>query len=115
MIKLRPTRERTPESMTLEIPFNVPIPGIERNRGDPPRWRHMKMACGENIKRSYKQTRMDLAYNFRSAFTSAAKLRDEQDAFCSKAAVAHSKGEKLEDAFPDDLAQEALVDVLRGE
>lgn len=132
MIKLRETRERTPESLVLEMPYNVLGRGQEWREGEPPRWRHMKMACGENIKRVYKQvrpsfsclarsrlmsdaqTRMDLAYNFRSSFEIARKLKVSQDEYCEAALSAHSKGEVLASKFPDDLEWEALVDVLRG-
>lgn len=47
--------------MMLEPPFNLPFAAADRKVGDPPRWRHMKNACGENIRRVYHQTRMDLA------------------------------------------------------
>ncbi|KAK4046878.1 hypothetical protein OIV83_005774 [Microbotryomycetes sp. JL201] len=117
VIKLRPTRERTPDSLVLEMPFNIPIPGNEWKKGDPPRWRHMKMACGENIKRTYKQTRLDLSWNFRSAFEQARTLKQNQDTFCHKVRRAHSRGQVLpstEREFPDELKWEALVDVLRG-
>lgn len=132
MIKLRETRERTPESLVLEMPYNVLGKGQEWREGEPPRWRHMKMACGENIRRVYKQvrlsslwcssealirgaqTRMDLAYNFRSSLEIARKIKRSQDEFCEAALFAHSKGEVLAAKFPDDLEWEALVDVLRG-
>lgn len=42
MFKLRETRERTPASMILEPPFNLPFAAADRKPGDPPRWRHMK-------------------------------------------------------------------------
>lgn len=45
VIKLRPTAERTIDSLVLEMPWNVKLPsGERRKRGDPPRWRHMKSA-----------------------------------------------------------------------
>ncbi|GAA5872453.1 hypothetical protein JCM1840_006065 [Sporobolomyces johnsonii] len=114
-IKLRPTKERTPDSLVLEMPWNVKLPsGERRKKGDPPRWRHMKMACGENIRRVHHQTRLDLSWNFRSAFDSARTLKRKQDAFCSRALAAHARGEVEEGEFPDDLKLEALVDVLRG-
>lgn len=69
MIKLRQTKERTPDSLVLEMPYNVKSPGNMWREGDPPRCefacvspttaerrlltafeikgRHMKMACGE--------------------------------------------------------------------
>ncbi len=48
-IKLRQTSAKTPDSMVLETPFNV-AGAPERRKGDPPRWRHLKMACGGNYR-----------------------------------------------------------------
>ncbi|GAA5841787.1 hypothetical protein JCM11251_004064 [Rhodosporidiobolus azoricus] len=121
VIKLRPTAERTVLSRVLELPWNVVNPNGERKkRGDPPRWRHMKMACGENIRRVYGQTRLDLAWNFRSNFDEARRLKHKQDSYCARTLEAHRSGQVLVtevgeiEQFPDDLKQEALVDVLRG-
>ena len=86
----------------------------------------MKHACGENIRRVYSQTRLDLAWNFRTAYAEATKLKRAQDRFCERALDAHAKGlylrpdslssssSSVTEEFPDDLKQEALVDVLRG-
>lgn len=85
----------------------------------------MKHACGENIRRVYSQTRLDLAWNFRNAYAEATKLKRAQDQFCERALEAHKEGTYLHSVgsssssasvaeFPDDLKQEALVDVLRG-
>ncbi|BGP37577.1 hypothetical protein JCM10449v2_001494 [Rhodotorula kratochvilovae] len=121
VIKLRPTAERTIDSLVLEMPWNVKLPSGERKkRGDPPRWRHMKNACGENIRNVYGQTRLDLAWNFRSNLDKARTLKQKQDRFCSRALAAAKAGHALTDEkgeqedFPDDLQLEALVDVLRG-
>ncbi|GAA5909922.1 hypothetical protein JCM8208_000990 [Rhodotorula glutinis] len=121
VIKLRPTVERTIDSLVLEMPWNVKLPSGERKkRGDPPRWRHMKNACGENIRRVYGQTRLDLAWNWRSNLDKARTLKRQQDKFCRRALGASLSGRALVDdkgeaeSFPDDLQLEALVDVLRG-
>jgi hypothetical protein len=56
---------------------------------------------------------MDAIWNFRQAYNEARKIKDAQDAFCSKV----KRGlwnEVDESAFPQDLQWEALVDVLRG-
>lgn len=66
---------------------------------------------GENPSRDYSMTRMDSAWNFRSAYESARKIRDAQDKFCSKAEA--GAWSDLGD-LPEDLQWEALVDVLRG-
>lgn len=59
---------------------------------------------------------MDGQWNFRNAYDEARKIRDAQDAFCSKVeAGAWDILEADEPAeFPDDLQWESLVDVLRG-
>lgn len=124
LIKLRPTKERTIESLALELPYNVALPSSNSSssRRGRPRWRHMKHACGENIRRVYSQTRLDLAWNFRDAYAEATKLKRAQDRFCERALEVHAKGTYLRHdsssasvaEFPDDLKQEALVDVLRG-
>jgi hypothetical protein len=64
-------------------------------------------ACGENIHRVYNDNRFDQAYNFRKAYNEATKLRVKQDEWCKVGAA-------NKEPFPEDLAQEALVDVLRG-
>ncbi|GAA6021304.1 hypothetical protein JCM11491_005797 [Sporobolomyces phaffii] len=117
-IKLRPTQANTPDSLVIEMPWDVRRPSGDRKpKGQRPYWRRMKMACGENIKRVHNQVRMDNSWNFRSAFDSARALKRKQDAFCRKALDLQVKGQALnrdEAEFPDDLKLEALVDVLRG-
>ncbi|KAK4704844.1 hypothetical protein P7C70_g1364, partial [Phenoliferia sp. Uapishka_3] len=115
VIKLRATKEKTPDSLVLEMPYHIPTPNkTVWDPEDPPRWRHMKMACGENIRRVYKQTRLDLSYNFRSALEKARSIKISQDEYCEKAVQASARGDILEEKFPYDLEWEALVDVLRG-
>ena len=57
-------------------------------------------------------TRMDSSLQWRTLLTSATKLREEQDAFCEKAKANTLATDQI--AFPDDLALEAVVNVLRG-
>lgn len=109
MLKLRPTKERSPFSKLVDPPFTYNGSGIEP--AYPPKWRYLKQACGENPSRLYGQTRMDSIYQMRSLYAEAAKLRDAQDTYCDRAVNHDWKG--LGD-FPDDLRLEALVDVLRG-
>lgn len=109
VIKLRQTKERSPTAMLVEPPFT--LNGSYFDHDLPPRWRHMKHACGENPSNAYSMTRMDSGWAFRSAYESARKLRDAQDEFCSKVEAGLWSG--LGD-FPEDLQWEALVDVLRG-
>jgi len=46
VIKLRPTKERSTSSLLLEPPFD--LNNISVDYSVPPRWRHMKHACGES-------------------------------------------------------------------
>lgn len=109
-IKLRDTLERTPTSKLLEPPFTL-------NDSDsidwtiPPRWRHMKHACGENPSGVYGNTRMDNMWAFREIYDKARQVKEEQDAYCEKALEGNWKGLR---SFPEELQYEALVDVLRG-
>ncbi|KAL0573283.1 hypothetical protein V5O48_008666 [Marasmius crinis-equi] len=101
-IKLRPTSEKSTSSMLLESPFESPS-----------HWRHLKQACGENPSRVYSGTRMDTIWSFRAAYEEARKLKEKQDEYCQK--VKAGRWDSIRDeAFPDDLQWEALVDVLRG-
>ncbi|KAJ3769241.1 hypothetical protein FB446DRAFT_227416 [Lentinula raphanica] len=109
VVKLRPTEERSPSSMLLEPPFTFNGSGIEEVQ--PPRWRQLKQACGENPSRFYSGTRMDTIWAYRKGYEEARKLKVKQDAYCEKAAA--GQWNALGD-FPDDLKWEALVDVLRG-
>ncbi|KAJ6577402.1 carbohydrate esterase family 9 protein [Mycena capillaripes] len=107
-IKLRKTQERSSTSMVLEAPYQInssfPDPAL------PPRWRHMKHACGENP-RWYGDTRMDTIYAFREAYNTATQIKGKQDEYCSK--ILANEWEGMGE-FPESLQWEALVDVLRG-
>ncbi|KAF8161156.1 carbohydrate esterase family 9 protein [Crassisporium funariophilum] len=109
VIKLRETTERSPSSMLLEPPYHVntsfPNPNL------PPRWRHMKHACGENPSAVYKDTRMDTIWAFRQAYNTATQIKERQDEYCSRALS--DDWADLGD-FPEVLQWEALVDVVRG-
>ncbi|KAF9233435.1 hypothetical protein BU15DRAFT_53885 [Melanogaster broomeanus] len=108
-IKLRSTSERSPTSMLVDPPYG--INGTQVDYDTPPRWRHMKHACGENPSRVYSGTRMDTVWSYRQAYEHARQIKDKQDEYCSKAAAGEWNG--LGD-FPDDLQWEAMVDILRG-
>ncbi|KAF5380445.1 hypothetical protein D9615_004477 [Tricholomella constricta] len=127
VIKLRSTAERTPTSMLLEPPYN--INSSFSNPNLPPRWRHMKHACGENPSTTsllelqsflkvthssdgqYKDTRMDTNWAFREAYKTAFDIKEKQDKYCSLALA--GKWKNLGE-LPEDLQWEALVDVVRG-
>ncbi|EIN06427.1 carbohydrate esterase family 9 protein [Punctularia strigosozonata HHB-11173 SS5] len=111
LMKLRPTKERTPTSMLLEPPFS--LNGSDVDLHLPPRWRHMKHACGENPRGVYGQTRMDTTWQWRKAYDKARQIKNAQDDYCLKVSDGDwtSIGSK---SFPEDLEYEALVDILRG-
>ena len=52
-------------------------------------------------------TRMGSAWRMRERFAAAKALKDAQDAFCA--------GTSTADAFPEDLALDSLVALLRGD
>ncbi|KAF9006581.1 carbohydrate esterase family 9 protein [Cyathus striatus] len=109
MVKLRKTKERSPSSMVVEPPhsLNGTISSAEYT---PFRWRHMKQACGENL-RSYG-TRMDSMWSFRSAYNEARKVKNAQDEYCAKAEA--GMWNLITQPFPESFQWEMLVDVLRG-
>ncbi|TFY76655.1 hypothetical protein EWM64_g7357 [Hericium alpestre] len=108
MLKLRKPSDRSASSMVIEPPHS--LNGTEFDSSAPPRWRHLKQACGENIDRY--GTRMDTAWSFRSAYNEARKIKLAQDAYCEKAEI--GLWESLDGPFPESFQWEALVDVLRG-
>ncbi|KAJ3867935.1 carbohydrate esterase family 9 protein [Lentinula novae-zelandiae] len=110
VIKLRKTAERSPSSMLLEPPYQINA-SEPWDASLPPRWRHMKHACGENPSRVYSATRMDTIWAFREAYNKATQIMKQQDEYCSKVEAGDLQG--LGD-FPEDLQWESLVDVLRG-
>ncbi|PSR73697.1 hypothetical protein PHLCEN_2v10616 [Hermanssonia centrifuga] len=107
MMKLRKTSERSPTSMIIEPPHN--LNGSEAD--GPLRWRHMKQACGENLRRY--GNRMDALWSFRQAYNEARKVKREQDDFCSQAQAGLWDDLSGQD-FPESFQWEMLVDVLRG-
>ncbi|RDB22753.1 hypothetical protein Hypma_010022 [Hypsizygus marmoreus] len=107
MVKLRKTAEGSPSSMIIEPPHTL---AGGKTRSDGIRWRHLKQACGENL-RAYG-TRMDSIWSLRSAYNEARKIKVAQDAFCASAEA--GLWDSVSGAFPENLKWEALVDVLRG-
>ncbi|KAI0677231.1 composite domain of metallo-dependent hydrolase [Trametes maxima] len=109
MVKLRKTSERSPTSMLIEPPYT--LNGSKPDPNLPPRWRHLKQACGETVQ-AYGN-RMDTMWALRSAYAEASRVRDAQDAFCARA-EAGLWNDIAGQSYPEDLRWEALVDVLRG-
>ena len=81
--KPRTTIENTPGSMQVDPPFVIDTKGNgtwERTGN----WRHIKHACGENAHRVYGNTRLDSAWDFRSAYNgmSAVSLYSVEREIC---------------------------------
>ncbi|KAJ7485560.1 amidohydrolase-domain-containing protein [Mycena latifolia] len=109
VIKLRSTSKRSSYALLLEPPFG--LNGSDVDYDVPPRWRHMKHACGQNPAIFHDGTRMDTVWSARKAYDEARKLKIAQDQYCAQAQAGRWTGLG---EFPSDLALEALVDVLRG-
>ncbi|KAI0312575.1 carbohydrate esterase family 9 protein [Amylostereum chailletii] len=103
VIKLRPTKERSPSAMLLEptVGTNSSAPAVSIG------WKHMKHACA----RVYDDTRLDSVWAWRQAYDTARRLKQKQDAYCAKAQAGDwdSLG-----SFPSDIQWDPLVDILRG-
>ncbi|PPQ64627.1 hypothetical protein CVT24_008364 [Panaeolus cyanescens] len=111
IVKLRKTKDRTPSSMIVEPPYNLKASGGASDDLAPFRWRHMKQACGENLK--LYGNRMDSIWSFRQAYNEATRIKLSQDDYCEK--VENGLWEELgSDPFPENLRWEMLIDVLRG-
>ena len=125
-IKLGRLAGRAPSERVIDVPRSFTMAGESNHRRDEmyrsasgmarpdgsTAFRHVKMACGENARRAYNLVRMDEAWNFRSSFERAQKLRDQQDDFCIRL---DSQQLTINDArFPVDRELDLLVDVLRG-
>lgn len=112
--KLRPVDTISGEDMLVQAGVDE---DIDR------KWRWMKMACGENPKRFYggqrkmPQTRMGSGYLFRKRFAEAHALVKAQDDWCDAAEKLHGKHHnvRLESRFPEDLDNESLTALLRGD
>jgi imidazolonepropionase-like amidohydrolase len=70
-------------------------------------WRHIKHACGENAHRVYGNTRMDSAWDFRSAYNEGKMLKEKQERWCESPKT-------QTEPFPQDLQWEVMADILRG-
>ncbi|ORX60590.1 composite domain of metallo-dependent hydrolase [Hesseltinella vesiculosa] len=83
--------------------------------------RYMKMACGENPKNFYgpmvkmPMTRLGEGYLFREQFAEASSLLRSQDDWCDAAEHLKQEGGRLATPFPEKLALESLVALLRGQ
>ncbi|KAI0329713.1 hypothetical protein GY45DRAFT_1361902 [Cubamyces sp. BRFM 1775] len=110
VMKLRPTKERSPMSMLLEPPYG--LNGTDPDPNVPPRWLHMKHACGENP-RNYGDTRMDTVWAVRNAYNTARAIKEAQDHYCAKATAGDwtfIQNQK----FPESLQWGPMVEILRG-
>ncbi|KAI1784103.1 hypothetical protein LXA43DRAFT_902257 [Ganoderma leucocontextum] len=113
VIKLRPTKERSPTSMLLEpyLGFN----GTDHSQEAARHWGHMKSRIyrkGENPK-SYGDTRIDSVWLTRQAYDTARTIKVAQDDYCKKA-LSGDWGSLRTQNFPGSLQWQSLIDVLRG-
>ncbi|KAG0246247.1 hypothetical protein B0O80DRAFT_381283 [Mortierella sp. GBAus27b] len=90
--------------------------------GEENRWRYMKMACGENPKRTYGEkgvmpsTRLGEGWLFREAFSKATQIKAAQDDWCEAAQKLPRFGRhRINTAFPEDAKYDALVGILRDD
>ncbi|TDZ29389.1 hypothetical protein C8035_v011290 [Colletotrichum spinosum] len=85
------------------------------------RHRYMKLACGENPKRTYDHTRMADAWILREQFAKAKELLQKQDEYCEAAALVSTASDEEKQRFveqlgrfPSELKLESTVGMLRG-
>ncbi|CAG8566817.1 1210_t:CDS:10 [Acaulospora colombiana] len=111
-IKLRPVDTLSVDDMSVTA--NV-------SRDEERTWRWLKMACGENPKRVHgidrgvmPFTRMGEAWLFRKQFAEASDLKRRQDDWCDISAK-FGNSERLNTNFPEDLRNDGLIALLRGD
>ncbi|CAG8948765.1 hypothetical protein HYFRA_00001887 [Hymenoscyphus fraxineus] len=107
------------EKVVEEILLEHGIPKNERRR-------YMKMACGENPRRTYRHTRMGNAWIFRKHMTRAKELMEKQDAWCEKATILEDDGDMAaiskfvdessnDESATDYLEYDSSIGMLRGQ
>ncbi|KAJ9128028.1 hypothetical protein QFC24_000319 [Naganishia onofrii] len=106
VVKLRKTEIDSPAALMVEPPF-VYDGTANQSFVRTGYKRFVKTAFGENPSRVFSQTRLDSIWHLRQKFQEASNLKQAQDDWCAK-------GEENTEQFPDDIAQELLVDILRG-
>ncbi|KAJ3206807.1 hypothetical protein HDU67_007940 [Dinochytrium kinnereticum] len=104
--------------------FEVEDMTVQRNMHgkDGKKWRWMKMACGENPKRSdgTPTSRMGSGWLYRKRFEEARTTLRSQDDWCTAAIAAQAKfsGDAhlfITERFPDPIEQDSLIGLLRGD
>ncbi|OZJ05153.1 hypothetical protein BZG36_02194 [Bifiguratus adelaidae] len=110
-IKLRPMPNLSVEDMQVSAGV------VDEEK----KWRYMKMACGENPKRFYggqgkiPSTRLGEAYLFRQRMQKARQLKRAQEAWCERAQQLQGRHQLIAEPFPEDIDQESLIALLRGD
>ncbi|KAI9597644.1 hypothetical protein BDF19DRAFT_411597 [Syncephalis fuscata] len=100
--KLRPPVNGTSDEMLVNY-------GLPEGTG----WRWMKMACEQN---ALPVTRMGEAWLFRERLSKARDLLRRQDAWCAAAErIQNNENTILSERFPEDLSNESLVALMRGQ
>lgn len=96
------------------------IDSTSGGRSPKPR-RHLKMACGENIKGQFKNrptgpvSRQGESGLVRFAFETARHLMQQQDTWCENAAAAAGAARRMAVPYPSSIHDQTLVDVMRGD
>ncbi|KAI9354102.1 hypothetical protein DFJ73DRAFT_827917 [Zopfochytrium polystomum] len=114
---------RTGTNEAEDLSLNL---GMAKSGADGKIWRWMKMACGENPKRvaamlgDFPTSRMGNGWAFRARFEKARELARKQDDWCEAATSAQKRFRTnahlaLESRYPDDLINESLAALLRGD
>ncbi|KAJ3320467.1 hypothetical protein HDV06_005290 [Boothiomyces sp. JEL0866] len=98
--------------------------GME-DENDGPKWRWMKMACGENPinngrrKNQLPESRLGLGYLFRKRFDDAQQSLIAQDQWCYEAQTLYKANSKkahtkIKTRFPVPIDDETMIALLRG-
>jgi imidazolonepropionase-like amidohydrolase len=101
-----------------DSPYDVLV-NTSRDAGGKPQ-RYMKMALGENIKKTWGNkpggptTRQGISFYFRRAMEKARNLLREQDRWCQSLA-SMNEGDYMSNPYPESLESQNLVDLMRGD
>ena len=102
------------EEVVEDLLLEHGIPHLDRRR-------YMKMACGENPSGVYDHTRMGNAWKLREQMAKGKDMKAKQDDWCLSAAAAKEAGdaillgELVKSGYPEELALDSTVAMLRGQ
>ncbi|KAH7136829.1 hypothetical protein B0J13DRAFT_449046 [Dactylonectria estremocensis] len=118
LVKNLPLSGEDREPVVDELLLDHGLPETDRQR-------YLKMACGENPKNTYHNSRLGLAWLLREHLDQAQQLREHQDSWCQAAfdigGTSFAKASRVS-AFleaqgkrPDDFKLQTSLALLRGE